>query len=80
MANLKKFIHVTYEKKEQACNALRAAESKYYSSVKALAQNLNRVEGTSVFFAASYDSVRDHLIRKFLLEQEGALPDGCHVN
>ena len=77
--NLKRFMKVTYESEEAARHALRAAETKFYSGVQTLSQNLNRVEGKSVYFVKALDNFRDRKVLHFLLSQEGALPAGCHV-
>lgn len=78
MVTLKTFICVSYDSHEAAKAALRAAEQNFHRGLIVASDNLNHVKDNTVYFVKA-KSVRNGHILSFLLKQEGALPEGCHV-
>lgn len=79
MVTLKTFICVSYDSHDSAKAALRAAEQNFYSGLLTVANNLNHVKDNMVYFVRSTAEARDKRVLEFLLAQDGALPEGCHV-
>jgi hypothetical protein len=79
MVTLKKFICVSYDSHASAKAALRAAELNFFNGLETIAYNLNHVNDNTIFFVKSSCSAKDDRVLEFLLAQEGALPEGCHV-
>ena len=80
MANLRKYFRVSFSSNFAAINALHAAKKNFYTGLQSFAKDFDHVEGSTVFIVKTTDVVRDNQVFKFLLNQPGALPEGCHLN
>ncbi len=77
MGKLRNFIIVSFMTEAYAKAALASTRANFYQGVRANAQDFNHVKGNTVFFMSTRDSARDHKIKEFLLNQDGALPQVC---